>query len=201
MARKKLPPTPLPPKALTAPAPEHDAARGAFLEDLVTGGVVSGTPFKRLVRSILDQYGETHRLKRAEVEDAVRRAEENMRVELSASSAHQRAVTARQLMSLRDRLFQSAMTTTKPMIFARAAARHFVASERLSQLFGWNEPERLRIEVVGSSERLKKVLEDFDDEEYTRIAAEEEEKDRQLGVLREAAGLPAQTPFAVRCEE
>jgi|GEM_PF-4300035 hypothetical protein len=197
MGRKKIPP-PLPPKPPASSAPEHDAARAAVVENLVTEGVVAGVSFRDLSRQVLKQYGEQYGLGRPEVEDAIRRAEESLRSELASQSAHQRAVTGRQLMTLRDRLFREARMTQDSVVLARLSARHGELSEKLASLFGWNEPERLRVEVSGPSDRLRKVLEDFDDEEYTRIAAEEEEKERQLGVLRQAAGLPARTPIAVR---
>ena len=170
---------------------EHVAARAALIEQMVTHGVTAGVSFRHLVREVIKA---NPGFAREEVEAAIRHAEEQLRAEMTSGSARDRSASYRRLLNVARGLyltFEASEAKAKGVLSLRIVA----VEERLAKMAGWDEPERLHIQVTGPSDRLRKALEGFDDEAFVRLAAEEEEQSRTVERAREALGLPP--PLAV----
>jgi len=196
-----MPRHPLPPRdpGETDAPDEHVQARVAYLERLVTQGVTAGMSYRALVSQALEELAKrareegARRPRRAEVEDAVRRAEEQLRTEMLAGAQRDRAASYRRLLNVARKLYLQCEQATEPRVTSMLAARLVVIEASLARLAGWNEPERMHVVVTGPSDRLRAALEGYDDEEYARLAAEELERERVVDAARRLVGLPART--------
>jgi hypothetical protein len=208
---------------------EERAARAAFLERLVMQGITAGVPGVALITQARDELAQKWggKPKRGEVEEAVRRIEEQIRQDMSAHAQRDRARSYRGLLNVRRKLLlqfeaarnattstttrnttkngkteSSTVTTTKTDSYELTAlARVLLATEeRLAKMAGWDEPERVHVEVVGPSDRLRAAMESFSDEEFVKLSAEQLEHERIMAVARKQLGLP-ERQYAVTKEE
>lgn len=209
--RKKLPP--LPPRGPDVlvrdkagaskqhvPPTEHEEARAAAVARLVTSGVETGLNFDQLVAEVMKQFGQSHGLKRAEVVDAIRREEEQLRTEISRDSQKRRTLAVRQLENASRKLYLHLQQAKDVAEIARLERSFTSLMERRAKLEGWDEPDRVRVEVMTSPDRLLTVFEHLDEEEYTDLAARQLEDERLIASTRKLLGLPAH-PLVVVPEE
>jgi hypothetical protein len=204
MPRRKPKRVPLPPKKPrvaqggTPPVPpEHPAARAAIIERVAIQGLTSGTAYNVLVRHLmsaprLGERGENVggvNATRAEAEEALRRAEEEIRMEMVVGAHRDMAMSYRRVLNAASKAYLAQQSATDPGIIARLTSVVGSIEERLSKMRGWDEPERLHLVVTNESDRVRKAFESFDEEQIALLAAEEEEHIQTLDRAREVLAL------------
>jgi len=176
---------------------EHAQARAALIERFVMQGVTAGIAFGSLVTQTLAELRKAAAQnggmapRRSEIEEAVRRAEEQLRSEMATGSQRDRAASYHRLLNVAQKLYLLHAGASDVRTIAMLATRIMAVEARLATMAGWDEPERVHVEVTGPSDRLRQAMEGFDDAEYERFAAEELERERVIEAARTVLALPA----------
>jgi hypothetical protein len=177
---------------------EHVQARARMVERIAIQGLTVGLSFKQLVQQLmaapkLDANGTNvggAGANREEAEDALRRAEEEIRLDMSANNLRDMAMSYRRLKNAARKVALMLEAQQEPGAVSRLAHTLKELEERMAVMRGWDEPERMHVIVSNPSEQARKVFEGLDDDALLQLAVEEElrrERDRRA---REILGLP-----------
>ena len=163
---------PLPPRGDRKAPPEHDEARRALVESLALRSLMLGATFHATVTATAAAAKKSGWVvKRIEIEEALRRAEDKIREDLQNHDRVDRARCYRRLTTAAQKAWDAQQQATSPRDIARLTTAHAGTEAKLAQLMGWNEPERVRITVVNDAERLRKAFEGLDEERIAQLAA------------------------------
>jgi hypothetical protein len=203
--RRRVPP--LPPRDAGGnghkPPPEHAAAREALVERIATQGLIAGFTFKQLVAQLMaapttDERGRPSggaNCTRKEAEERIRKAEADLRDEMAQSAQLDRVTSLRRLKNATRKIMLMLEGTADPSLASRLAHTLKELEERLARMQGWDEPERMHVVVTTPNEQLRKVLEEFDEERFNKLAAEALEHERVVEAARGVVHLlPAGKP-------
>ncbi len=194
-------------------APEHDAARAAVVERFALQGLIAGHSFRTLVAQAMRPPPDGLNAKRAEVEDAIRLAEQSIREEMASHSqrdmatSYQRLVAAArkahaELQNLRSEGF--VLVNAKGKVLGRDARGYASAvarltqsvvqvEERLAKFRGWDEPERMHVLVTTGKDRATNAFASMSEEDLVKLAAEDMDRERQFEAMRSALALPVRS--------
>lgn len=160
-------------------------------------GLLSGVAFNGLVRQLMlpphkdDKGNEVGGASctRREAEEALRKTEAEIRESMTADAQRDMALSFRRVKKAAEKAWRAQQAASDPRIVARLTTVVGQIEERLAKMRGWDEPERMHVVVTTPNDQLRKVLEEFDDDLFARIAAEELERERTFTAAKQVVHL------------
>jgi hypothetical protein len=108
---------------------------------------------------------------------------------MTADAQRDMALSFRRVKKAAEKAWRAQHAASDPRIVARLTTVVGQIEERLAKMRGWDEPERMHVVVTTPNDQLRKVLEEFDDDLFARIAAEELERERTFTAAKQVVHL------------